>query len=86
MHQRNHQDSAKTAWQDNFLFKPLRYDVTPPPPLDGATIIKPSMDVEALVANRLFSAELAAMNPLLLPADMGMPPDKLFLLKAEMAH
>ena len=38
------------------------------------------------MANRLFSAELAVMNPLLLPADMGIPPDKLFLLKAEMAH
>jgi hypothetical protein len=42
--------------------------------------------VEALVANRLFSAEIAAMNPLLLPADMGLPPDRLFLLQAEMAH
>ena len=60
--------------EERFLYQEYHFDLTPLPPYDGATIIKPTIDVEALTNNKLFSSQIATFTPLLLPVDLKLCP------------
>jgi hypothetical protein len=70
-------------WEGKFLFEPHYYDLTPPPPLSGPTIIKPTVDIEMLCAHRLHSSQIANFSPLLLGVDLGLPVEDLVILSEE---
>lgn len=74
----------KQSWEGKFLFQKHYSDLTPPPPLDGPTIIKPTIDIESLCAHRLYSSQIVNLTPLLVPYDMGITVEDFFLARDEL--
>jgi len=69
--------------EGRFLYQEYHFDLTPPPPYDGATIIKPTIDVEALTNHKVFSSNIAALTSFLIPADFKLSPEDLVLLASD---
>lgn len=66
-------NASKLQLGQKFMFTPDIFSLTTPPPLNGTTIIKPSIDKHSLTAHRFTSSQLNNTVPLLIPADMGLP-------------
>lgn len=48
-------------------------------PLQGATIIKPAVNIDLLTMHRLHSSQLASLSPLLVGADLDLPAEELVI-------
>jgi hypothetical protein len=83
MHYSKAEEKARVrdSWEGKFIYQQHHYSLTPPPPVDGPTLVKPTIDLQALCAHRLYSSQIASLTPLLLPADLGLPLEDLILLK-----